>query len=146
MRAVSFLEEQLPKNCEATSYDIDDVIITLKAIGNAGLMHSKAKELVKCSQGANFLNISIVAIETIRSMPFCPDTWNVLGSEVFGDYGNDPEVRLQAYLALMKYPDEKTIRYVAQVLDGEVNTQVGAFVSSHLKQMNDSVEPTYGKR
>ena len=46
----------------------------------------------------------------------------------------------------MKYPDEKTIRYVAQVLDAEVNTQVGAFVSSHLKQMNDSVEPTYGKR
>jgi len=61
------------------------------------------------------------------------------------DFGIDPELRLQAYLALMKYPSEQTVRYVAEVLDDEINTQVGAFVSTHLKQMNDSVEPTHGK-
>ena len=65
--------------------------------------------------------------------------------EVFGDFGKDAEVRLQAYLALMKYPTEQTVRFVVEVLDEEINTQVGAFVSTHLKQMNDSVEPTFGK-
>lgn len=146
MDAVDYLEQQLPEHCETTPSTVDDVIITLKAIGNAGRMRSKATELVKCSQGANYPNVSVIAIETIRRLSYCPDTWKALRREVFGDYGNDPELRLQAYLALMKYPSEQTIRYVADVLDEEVNTQVGAFVSSHLKQMNNSVEPTYGKK
>ena len=146
MEAVDYLEGQLPQHCDATPETVDDVIIILKAIGNAGRMRSKATELVKCSQGANYLNVSVVAIETIRRMHFYPDTWKSLKWDVFSDYGKDPEVRLQAYLALMKYPSEQIVKYVAQVLDEEINTQVGAFVSSHLKQMNDSVEPTYGKK
>lgn len=146
MDAVDFLEKQIPKHCDATPDTVDDVIITLKAIGNAGRLRSKATELVKCSQGANYLNVSVVAIETIRRLPYCPDTSKVLRREVFGDYGKDPEIRLQAYLALMKYPSEQIVKYVAQVLDEEINTQVGAFVCSHLKQMNDSVEPTHGNK
>lgn len=146
MEAVDYLEGQLPQHCDATPETVDNVIIILKAIGNAGRMRSKATELVKCSQGANYLNVSVVAIETIRRMHFCPDTWKSLKWDVFSDYGKDPEVRLQAYLALMKYPTEQIVKYVAEVLDEEINTQVGAFVSSHLKQMNDSVEPTYGKK
>lgn len=145
MDAVDYLEKQLPKHCDATPVTVDDVIITLKAIGNAGRMRSNGTELVKCSQGANYLNVSVVAIETIRRFSYCPDTWKSLKREVFGDFGKDPELRLQAYLALMKYPSEQTVRYVAEVLDDEINTQVGAFVSTHLKQMNDSVEPTHGK-
>ena len=146
MDAVDFLEKQLPQHCDATPDTVDDVIVTLKAIGNAGRMRSKATELVKCSQGANYLNVSVIAIETIRRMPYCADTWKSLRREVFGDYGKDPEVRLQAYLALMRYPSEQIVKYVAEVLDEEINTQVGAFVYSHLKQMNESVEPTHGIR
>ena len=145
MDAVDYIEKQLPLHCDATPSTVDDVIVTLKAIGNAGRLRSKGTELVKCSQGANYLNISVVAIETIRRLPYCPDTWKSLKREVFSDFGNDPEVRLQAYLALMKYPTEQTVRFVVEVLDEEINTQVGAFVSTHLKQMNDSVEPTFGK-
>lgn len=146
MDAVDFLEKQLPLHCDANPETVDDVIITLKAIGNAGRMRSKATNLVECSQGANYLNVSVVAIETIRRMPYCPDTWKSLKWDVFSDYGIDPEVRLQAYLALMKYPSEKIVQYVAKVLDDEVNMQVGGFVYSHLKQMNESVEPTYGRK
>lgn len=146
MDAVDFLEKQLPKHCDATPDTVDDLIISLKAIGNAGRMRSKPVELVKCSQGANYLNVSVVAIETIRRLPFCAVTQKTLRREVFGDYRKDPEVRLQAYLALMMHPSELIVKYVAEVLDEEVNTQVGAFVFSHLKQMNESVEPTYGKR
>jgi len=145
MAAVDYLENQLPTHCDATPSTVDDVIITLKAIGNAGRMRSNGTELVKCSQGANYLNISVVAIETIRRFSYCPDTWKTLKREVFGDFGIDTELRLQAYLALMKYPSEQTVRYVVEVLDDEINTQVGAFVSTHLRQMNDSVEPTHGK-
>lgn len=145
MDAVEYVEKQLPPHCDATPSTVDDVIVTLKAIGNAGRLRFKGTELVKCSQGANYLNISVVAIETIRRLPYCPDTWKSLKREVFGDFSNDVEVRLQAYLALMKYPTEQTVRFVVEVLDEEINTQVGAFVSTHLKQMNDSVEPTFGK-
>lgn len=146
MDAVDFLEKQLPKHCDATPDTVDDLIISLKAIGNAGRIRSKPVKLVECSQGANYLNVSVVAIETIRRLPFCAVTQKTLRREVFGDYRKDPEVRLQAYLALMMHPSELIVKYVAEVLDEEVNTQVGAFVFSHLKQMNESVEPTFGKR
>ena len=144
MDAVTFLENQLPEHCEATPETVDDVIVTLKAIGNAGRMHSKPTELVKCAQGANYLNVSVVAMETIRHMPYCPDTWKSLKWDVFSKYSVDPEVRMQAYLALMKYPSEKTVEFVAEVLDMEPNSQVGALVYSHLTHMNESVEPTFG--
>ena len=146
MDAVDFLEKQLPKHCHATPDTVDDVIITLKAVGNAGRMRSKAKELVECSQGANYLNVSVVAIETIRRLPFCAETQKTLKIDVFGDYGKDPEVRIQAFLALMKDPSELIVNYVATVLAGEVNTQVKAFGCSYLKQMNESVEPTSGRK
>ena len=146
MDAVDYLERQLPEHCDTNPSTVDDVIITLKAIGNAGRMRSKATELVKCSQGANYLNVSVVAIETIRRLPYCPDTWKSLKRDVFGDFGKDPELRIQAYLALMKYADEQTVKFVVDdVLDEEINTQVRAFVCTYLKQMNDSVEPTHGK-
>ncbi|XP_068740726.1 uncharacterized protein [Montipora capricornis] len=144
--AVDFLEKPLPL-CHATPDTVDDVILRLKALGNAGIMRSNTTKLVECALNANYLNVSVVAVETIRRMPFCPDTWKSLKWNVFADYGKDPELRIQAYQTLMmQYTSEQFVNFVAGVLDGEVNTQVGAFVFSHLKQMNDSVEPTFGNK
>ena len=143
---MDFLEKPLPL-CHATPDTVDDVILRLKALGNAGIMRSNTTKLVECALNANYLNVSVVAVETIRRMPFCPDTWKSLKWNVFADYGKDPELRIQAYQTLMmQYTSEQFVNFVAGVLDGEVNTQVGAFVFSHLKQMNESVEPTFGNK
>jgi hypothetical protein len=49
---------------------------------------------------------------------------------------------MMAYLAWMKTPTKDDIETVVRTLEGEINTQVGSLVWSHLTNMNTSVEPT----
>ena len=145
MKIVDFLEKPLPR-CHATPETVDEVIMTLKGLGNARTIRSDTRQLIQCALGTNYLNVSVVALETIRRMPYCPDTWKSLKWSVFADYSKDPELRIQSYLTLMKYPSEQFVNFTFGVLDKEINSQVGAFVFSHLKQMNESEEPTFGKK
>ena len=60
---------------------------------------------------------------------------------VFRDESEDSELRLNAYIALMKCPSQKVLYDVRQVLEKEKSNQVGSFVWSHLTNLMETSDP-----
>ena len=60
---------------------------------------------------------------------------------VFRDESEDSELRLNAYIALMKCPSQKVLSEVRQVLEKEKSNQVGSFVWSHLTNLMETSDP-----
>lgn len=55
---------------------------------------------------------------------------------VFNDSRQDPELRIAAYVELMRCADESVVRFVRRVLATERSKQVGGFVVSHLRGLS----------
>ena len=55
---------------------------------------------------------------------------------MFNESRQDPELRIAAYLELMRCADESTVRFVRRVMANERSKQVGAFVASHVQSMS----------
>ena len=60
---------------------------------------------------------------------------------VFRDESEDSELRINAYIALMKCPSQKVLSEVRQVLEKEKSNQVGSFVWSHLTNLMETSDP-----
>lgn len=60
---------------------------------------------------------------------------------VFRDESEDSELRLNAYIALMKCPSRNVLSEVRQVLEKEKSNQVGSFVWSHLTNLMETSDP-----
>lgn len=132
-------------HCKATPETVDEIIFVLRAIGNSRYMETSPSELVDCALRSNYKNISAIALQVLGDMKLDYQTRKEL-KNIYKDYTKDPEIRMMAYLVWMKEPTKEDIKTVVKTLDGEINTQVGSLVWSHLTSMNTSVEPTSGKR
>ena len=62
--------------------------------------------------------------------------WSTYENEDF-----DSELRVAAYLALMRCPSEKTMQNMAASLVTEKDDNVGAFVYSHLTNLRKTSDP-----
>lgn len=61
--------------------------------------------------------------------------------EVYRNISMNSELRIAAYLELIRCPDYITIKYIKFVLKSEEVNQVGSFVWSHLKNLAKSASP-----
>ncbi len=81
----------------------------------------------------------MAAAQAFRRMP-CDarheELWNTFGS---GDL--DSELRLAAYLSLMRCPTEENLNKMAASLVREEDDHVGAFVYSHLQNLRSTSDP-----
>ncbi|XP_068726618.1 uncharacterized protein [Montipora capricornis] len=144
-RAESFLLSQLGKRCEgSTSEEFENILMTLKAIGNAGRPESAEDILLKCALNQDApVNMSIAALEALRRLP-CDRFITDQLLNIYGNHDLDVEIRIAAYLALMRCPSAHVFKGVANVLKDEVNNQVGSFVWSHMTNAMESTEPVQG--
>ena len=53
----------------------------------------------------------------------------------------DSELRVAAYLAIMRCPSESVLRKMADSLEKEEDDQVGSFVYSHLTNLKSTSDP-----
>lgn len=120
------------------------MLITLKAIGNAGRPASAEHVLLRCALNLDApVNMSIAALEALRRLPCNNHTTEQL-LKIYGEHDLDVEIRIAAYLALMKCPSPSVFKEVARILNDEVNNQVGSFVWSHMTNAMESTEPVHG--
>ena len=118
--------------------------MTLKAIGNAGRPESAEDILLKCALNQDApVNMSIAALEALRRLP-CNRFITDQLLNIYGNHYLDVEIRIAAYLALMRCPSAHVFKGVANVLKDEVNNQVGSFVWSHMTNAMESTEPVQG--
>lgn len=140
-----FLKSRLGVRCEGkTPEEFENILITLKAIGNAGRPESAEKVLLKCAVNLEApVNMSIAALEALRRLP-CNNEITEQLLHIYGEHDLDVEIRIAAYLALMKCPSPEVFKRVAEILKNEVNNQVGSFVWSHMTNAMESTEPVHG--
>ncbi|KAL9951489.1 hypothetical protein ACROYT_G044158 [Oculina patagonica] len=144
-RAENFLLSRLNGKCKGkTPEDFENILITLKAIGNAGRPVTAENVLLKCALNQEApVNMSIAALEAFRRLP-CNKEMTDQILNIYAEHNLDVEIRIAAYLALMKCPSPEVFKRVAEILKNEVNNQVGSFVWSHMTNAMDSTEPVHG--
>ncbi|XP_011816828.1 PREDICTED: uncharacterized protein LOC105525710 [Colobus angolensis palliatus] len=139
---VRILGDALGENCTIQEPSDDDKLqLVLKAIGNAGLAAmALTPTLSACaSLRSSGPEIRLGAIQAFRRV-LCSADRSVL-SRLYQSPEEDAEIRINAYLALMRCPSEEVFAQVRRTQAGELSTQVGSFVWSHLLQLLETRDP-----
>ncbi|XP_064334830.1 uncharacterized protein LOC105089063 [Camelus dromedarius] len=139
---VKILGDALGANCTFQEpSDAEQLQIVLKAIGNAGLAATAlTPKLSTCASLRSCPHeIRLGAIQAFRRVP-CSVDRSVL-SRLYQSPEEDAEIRINAYLALMRCPGEELFAQVRRTQAGEQSTQVGSFVWSHLLQLLETDDP-----
>ncbi|XP_070341027.1 uncharacterized protein [Equus asinus] len=139
---VSILGEALGADCAFQEpSDADQLRLVLKAVGNAGLAATAlTPSLSACaSLRSRPPEVRLAAIQAFRRVP-CSADRSVL-ARLYQSPEEDAEIRINAYLALMRCPGEELFALVRRTQAGERSTQVGSFVWSHLLQLLETDDP-----
>ncbi|KAF0306535.1 Apolipophorin [Amphibalanus amphitrite] len=136
------LVRPLGADCRANSEEEErKVLLTLRAAGNAGLSPpSVVDTLNECFMSRdNPARIKVAAIEAFRRFS-CTVRRDFMRA-VFRDMAEDSEVRIAAYLGLMRCPSHQEVGLVRAALEREQVNQVGSFVWTHLMNLQETASP-----
>ncbi|ELW67642.1 hypothetical protein TREES_T100018447 [Tupaia chinensis] len=136
------LGEALAANCTFQEpSDASQLQLVLKAVGNAGLAATALVPSLSACVSLRGISpeVRLGAIQAFRRVPCSAD--RAVLSRLYQDPEEDAEIRINAYLALMKCPGEEVFAQVRRTLAGEQSTQVGSFVWSHLLQLLETGDP-----
>ncbi|XP_051877297.1 apolipophorins-like [Pristis pectinata] len=139
---MKILESYVQGNCKAReSEKREKVLMSLKAIGNAGLAAGALiPTLNKCVQSkTNPLQVRLASIYAFRRIP-CEADRSVL-VQLYRTVDEDVELRIAAYYTLMKCPSDQLFEIVGLTLRKERSSQVGSFVWTHLSQLMETNDP-----
>lgn len=120
---------------------IENLIVSLKGLGNIGLMTKKfeqhLKELLVDEEKNEDLKLQV--IDTFRKTN-CERT-RTFFMDIYQNFSQSVEVRISSYQQLMKCPTYITIKEIKSFLMVERVNQVGSFVWSHLSNLMKSELP-----
>nr|XP_018917679.1 PREDICTED: uncharacterized protein LOC109044421 isoform X1 [Bemisia tabaci] len=138
---MKWIEVPLGGSCSANSAQRqDEIIIALKAIGNAGFI-SNIEILKSCFESSdNAVKIRLAAIDALRRMD-CNMVRSSKVLHIYSELKENPEVRIAAYLASMRCPSDFLFTLVKNTLLVENTNQVGSFVWTHLENLNKKHSP-----
>ncbi|XP_076436385.1 uncharacterized protein LOC143275928 [Babylonia areolata] len=133
-------EDLVGSSCYVNKKNLDQVLMGLRAIGNAGHVSSSVSVVNKCvKRTRNPMEVRVAAAQAFRRMPCDADRTAV--TFLMEDTQEDSELRIAAYLAVMTCPDDDTLQRVQLLLESETDEQVGSFVWSHLTNLQETSSP-----
>ncbi|XP_077982070.1 uncharacterized protein LOC144437076 [Glandiceps talaboti] len=135
-------EDNLGWKCSPRDAEEEEkIILSLKALANSGQISSATNTLTRCfEEEENSIEIRLAAIDAFRRMP-CEEEGRKELVQMVENTKADTEIRIAAYLAVMKCPSVKILRRIQNVLEKEEINQVGSFIWSHLKNLNETSDP-----
>ncbi|KAJ8356852.1 hypothetical protein SKAU_G00196460 [Synaphobranchus kaupii] len=139
---MEMLRGMLGEDCkEERTSQLTKKLRVLKAVGNAGLAAASFTSVLSaCAQNlSNPLELRLAAIHAFRRIPCNVNRRTLL--QLYCSAQEDVEVRIAAYQQLMRCPDLEVLRRVRATLRNETSSQVGAFVWSHLTQIQKTEDP-----
>ncbi|KAB7506473.1 Vitellogenin [Armadillidium nasatum] len=130
-------ESRLGVACRSTTEEEKlEILYSLKAIGNVGRFINAEPSLKRCYLEENPMEVRVAAIDTWRRAPCSYDRDHLLSA--YTDQELDNEIRISAYLGLMKCPTQEIIDTVKDRLTSEGVNQVASFVWTHLTNLQES--------
>ncbi|KAK3093078.1 hypothetical protein FSP39_010780 [Pinctada imbricata] len=137
---VSALENKIGYGCYVDDNNVENVVVTLRALGNAGYISNVLPTINSClTRKENPMEVRIAAAESFRRASCDTDKSDIEG--IFKNVEEDSELRIAAYLALMECPSDAVLRTVKITLENEEVNQVGSFVWSHLTNLMETSNP-----
>jgi len=134
---IKVLEARIGNDCSGPE---DEVLMSLKAIGNAGVTLTGKTTLIKCiNNDKTSMDLKLASLEAFRHM----DLGNAKPAllELYKNMDLDPEIRIGAFVALMRDPCKMCIDAVQATMAKERVLQVGSFVMSYMENARRSVNP-----
>ncbi|GFR65207.1 apolipophorin [Elysia marginata] len=126
------IRDVLANECQSDDQDL--VLLALRSVGNLGFADNIVRSLEKCAKNDKLpMHLRVSALQAYRGVK-CGITRRT-PMEIFLDKGEDSELRIAAYLAVMDCPFENVLSKVKQQLEREEVNQVGSFVWTHLTNM-----------
>lgn len=129
------------KHCKPETRQKEErIVYVLKGIGNAqNLGKNVETALIECSSPGRPNRIRVAALQAITSSS-CSSTASAKALELLKDTNEDSELRIEAYLAAIKCPNEKLGNQIADIVNSEQVYQVGGFIESNLRSLRDSTD------
>merc|ERR1712080_663380 len=119
---------------------VEEILITIKAIGNAKQPESARSTLIQCATQTTHSNITIAAFDALRGMTCDEDTLQELLMIIKdNDVGDDK--RIHAFRASMKCPTVGNLQQLVDVYNKMTSEQVGMFMWTYLTNLNESNNP-----
>ncbi|XP_059609763.1 apolipophorins [Phlebotomus argentipes] len=120
--------------------DEDMAMAALKGARNThGNLGKKLLDsVVSCANKDTKMRLRVAAVQALTGI--CHATDALLN--LLEDMKLDPELRIEAYLALTHCPTNDIVKRLQTLLDGEKVQQVGAFINSHLAAVRSSTDPS----
>jgi len=135
---IKVLESHIGTDCTGAE---DVVLMSLKAIGNAGVILTGKPALVKCIKNEKIsMDLRIASLEAFRHMKLGATTKTAL-IEIYKNMDLDPEIRIGAFVALMRDPCKMCIDAVQATMAKERVLQVGSFVVSYMENARRADNP-----
>ncbi|ODN01099.1 Apolipophorin [Orchesella cincta] len=123
--------------------NVDQVLMYLKGIGNFGMrteeLHSALQTCIHSNDNAE---VRVAAIEAYRRMPCSEQSGHPELRTLFENQQEDAEVRIAAFLAIMRCPTYPTIRWLKRIMGTEQVRQVTSFVSSYIRNLQETSLPS----
>jgi len=133
--------DNLNYNCKSTSdTQHDKILMSLKAIGNAGYAEQATETLNRCFQDSeNPMAVRVAAVNAFRKMACTAPREGLY--DTFTDIKQDSELRINTYLSLMQCAEGSLLDKVQETLAREEINQVGSFVWTHLTNLVETSSP-----
>ncbi|CAH1394070.1 unnamed protein product [Nezara viridula] len=140
VKVMEKLEDVTSESCGSHNHN-EKVYSALKAIGNAGVATDTLNlTLQDCIKNPSMpTDVKILSIEAHRRLP-CETNREFL-LDLFKNRSAEGEVRISAYLQIMRCPTYAILKAIKTTLESEEFNQVGSFVWSHLKTTMKSSFP-----
>ncbi|BFG06654.1 apolipophorins [Drosophila madeirensis] len=131
------------KQCKPnTKKEEERFVYILKGIGNAQILPgSTAAALSECASTGRPNRIRVAALQAFSAVT-CDPTLQNKSLELLKDRNEDSELRIEAYLSAISCPNAEVANEISQIVNSENVYQVGGFISSNLKAIRDSTDPT----
>merc|ERR1712042_241883 len=134
---IKVLEARIGTDCSGNE---DVVLMSLKAIGNAGVSMAGRPALIQCIKNEKVgMDLRIAALEAFRHMKLGATKTDLLA--IYKNMDLDPEIRIGAFVALMRDPCKMCIDAVQATMAKERVLQVGSFVMSFVENARRSENP-----
>ncbi|KAK3089687.1 hypothetical protein FSP39_005602 [Pinctada imbricata] len=132
------LQTNLGMDCSGADKSL--TLLTLRAIGNIEQSQRFVPTLENCfGNKQNPTEIRVAAVEAYRKMSCGADRNNLMA--LYRNNNEDSEIRVMAYLQVMKCPSDNVIQQVKDTLQAEEVNQVGSFVWTHLTNLMETSSP-----
>ncbi|XP_033737047.1 LOW QUALITY PROTEIN: uncharacterized protein LOC117325169 [Pecten maximus] len=138
---MTWLENKIGDNCQYSDNTYMQVLLSLRAVGNIGISQRIIPNLSQCFKSIQAtMEMRLAAVEAFRRFPCNADRSELM--MLYKDSSEDSEIRIAAYLEVMKCASSEVINEVKEVLAAEEVNQVGSFVWTHLTNLMETSDPT----